>query len=96
MVTPRPGLTPLPRVNSHPFCQVEDDEISRRSSFWVFYLFRSPFYEAYARGYLSALFGLLARVPVVGVFLANVEEPLATLQHHYFYTAASSVMVGAA
>eukprot|EP00742_Colponemidia_sp_Colp-10_P009381 GILJ01010224.1.p1 GENE.GILJ01010224.1~~GILJ01010224.1.p1 ORF type:complete len:338 (+),score=52.13 GILJ01010224.1:56-1015(+) len=63
----------------------ERQEQSRRVMLFLYYLFRSPFFEQYTRVPIDRFRSWFSWVPLLG----NVFELLFAFQEYYFYTAAS-------
>ncbi|KAL6060493.1 hypothetical protein QOT17_013521 [Balamuthia mandrillaris] len=70
----------------------EQEELSRRRGLWLYYLVRSPFFEAFftRKGSMSFVFNKLLRVPGLRSVLSFLLEYVAAYRQYYFYTAASS------
>jgi len=65
-------------------------EIQSRNFRYLFYLARSPLFEAIVKTPLMRVIALLAKIPLLGALLGSILELLISLQPHYFYTSASS------
>jgi len=68
----------------------EKREIQNRNFRYLFYLARSPLFEALVKTPLLKVIAVLARIPLFGSLLGSILELLICLQPHYFYTSASS------
>eukprot|EP00891_Asterochloris_glomerata_P000315 jgi/Astpho2/315/Aster-02199 len=67
----------------------EQREITRRKLLWMFYLIRSPFFEAYTRGGVATAEQWLGYIPLLGTLTSKAVEILCGIQGYYTYTAAS-------
>lgn len=69
--------------------KAEYDEVSLRMRNYLFYLLRDPLFSRVLSAPLQKLAALLARIPLLGGFLASMVSLVFTIQKYYFYTSAS-------
>jgi len=65
-------------------------EIQSRNFRYLFYLARSPLFEAIVKTPLMHVIAMLSKIPLLGTLLSSILELLISLQPHYFYSSASS------
>ncbi|EGC36969.1 hypothetical protein DICPUDRAFT_77414 [Dictyostelium purpureum] len=73
-----------------PLTNLEQKELARRRTFFLFYLIRSPFYEKFiGDGFVLKLFNLFKKIPIFKTLVDILFNYLSVYRTRYFYTSAS-------
>jgi len=71
--------------------EAEKDEITRRTVLWLYYILRSPFFEAASRNsIIKALYNAFHAIPFLNLIIDSIFGHIIAYRCYYFYTAGSS------
>ena len=84
------GVSKLLERSPQFFSTVMASESSRRRALMLFYFLRSPLFDTVTRVPIDLIFGLLAKLPLIGSSFQGILDLLFSLQTFHFYTSASS------